>query len=107
MYGIPDCYTPCSDALPATARATFYRTSAGAEIDLVIELSARERWAVEVKRSLGNPAPSKGFYIGCEDIRATKQVVLYPGDERFRLDTKTEAMSLQAFMSDTLPEKTV
>jgi predicted AAA+ superfamily ATPase len=95
------------DALPATARATFYRTSAGAEIDLVIEFSARERWAVEVKRSLGNPAPSKGFYIGCEDIRATKQVVLYPGDERFRLDTKTEVMSLQAFMSDTLPEKTV
>jgi uncharacterized protein len=95
------------DALPATARATFYRTSAGAEIDLVIEFSAKERWAIEIKRSLGNPAPSKGFYIGCEDIRATKQVVLYPGEERFRLDTKTEVMSLQAFMSDTLPEKTV
>jgi uncharacterized protein len=95
------------DVLPATARATFYRTSAGAEIDLVIEFSARERWAVEVKRSLGNPAPSKGFYIGCEDILATKQVVLYPGEERFRLDTKTEVMSLQAFMSDILPEKTV
>ncbi|WP_207231707.1 ATP-binding protein [Edaphobacter modestus] len=80
--------------LPATARPTFYRTSVGAEIDLVIEFSAKERWAIEVKRSLGNPAPSKGFYIGCEDIRATRQIVLYPGEERFRLDSTTEVMSL-------------
>src|SRR3984893_7010549 len=88
------------DALPATARATFYRTSAGAEIDLVIEFSARERWAVEVKRSLGNPVPSKGFYIGCEDIRATKQIVLYPGAERFKLDAKTEIMPLSMFLAE-------
>jgi type IV secretory pathway ATPase VirB11/archaellum biosynthesis ATPase len=47
-------------ALPATARTSFYRTSAGAEIDLVIEFSAKERWAIEIKRSLGSPAPSKG-----------------------------------------------
>jgi uncharacterized protein len=94
------------DALPATARPTFYRTSAGAEIDLVIEFSAKERWAIEIKRSLGNPAPSRGFYIGCGDVRATRQIVLYPGDERFSLDAKTEVMSLQTFMSDVLPERT-
>jgi uncharacterized protein len=94
------------DALPATARPTFYRTSAGAEIDLVIEFSAKERWAIEIKRSLGNPAPSRGFYIGCGDVRATRQIVLYPGDERFSLDAKTEVMSLQTFMSDVLSERT-
>lgn len=94
------------DALPATARPTFYRTSAGAEIDLVIEFSAKERWAIEIKRSLGNPAPSRGFYIGCGDVQATRQIVLYPGDERFSLDAKTEVMSLQTFMSDVLPERT-
>jgi hypothetical protein len=87
------------DTLPATARPTFYRTSAGAEIDLVIEFSAKERWAIEVKRSLGNPAPSKGFYIGCEDIKATRQIVLYPGEERFKLDAKTEVMPLETLMS--------
>jgi uncharacterized protein len=87
------------DALPAITRATFYRTSAGAEIDLVIEFSARERWAVEIKRSLGNPAPSRGFYIGCEDIKATRQIVLYPGEERFKLDAKTEVMPLETLMS--------
>jgi len=91
----------------ASARPTFFCSAAGAEIDLVIEFSAKERWAIEIKRSIGNPVPSKGFYIGCEDVRATKQVVLYPGDERFKLDAKTEVMSLQTFMSGILQEKTV
>jgi predicted AAA+ superfamily ATPase len=85
-------------ALPATARASFYRTSAGAEIDLVIEFSAKERWAIEIKRSLASPAPSKGFYNGCEDIKATRQIVLYPGNERFKLDKKTEVMPLATLL---------
>ncbi len=80
--------------LPGTARASFYRTSAGAEIDLVLELGARQRWAIEIKRSVGSPAPSKGFYSGCEDVRATRRVVIYPGEERFKLDAKTEVMPL-------------
>lgn len=60
-------------ALPASAQTSFYRTSVGAEIDLVIEFGPKDRWAIEVKRSIGNPAPTKGFYIACEDIRATRQ----------------------------------
>lgn len=87
------------NALPSTASATFYRTSVGAEIDLVIDFGAKERWAVEIKRSLGSPAPSKGFYIGCADIKATRQIVLYPGRETFRIDAKTEVMPLSAFLA--------
>ena len=89
-------------SLPATARTSFYRTSAGAEIDLVIEFSAKERWAIEIKRSLGSPAPSKGFYNGCEDIKATRQIVLYPGEERFKLDKKTEVLPLPRLLQDEL-----
>ena len=94
------------DALPATARSTFYRSAAGAEIDLVVEFNAKDRWAIEIKRSISNPAPQKGFYIGCEDIRATRQIVLYPGDERFNLDAKTEVMPLRAFLSDVFRVQT-
>ena len=90
------------DALPATARPSFYRTSAGAEIDLVIEFSSKQRWAIEIKRSLGSPAPSKGFYNGCEDIKATRQIVLYPGEEKFKLDKKTEVMPLERLLRDEL-----
>ncbi len=64
----------------------------------MIEFSAKERWAIEIKRSLGSPAPSKGFYNGCEDIKATRQIVLYPGTEKFKLDAKTEVMPLQTFL---------
>jgi predicted AAA+ superfamily ATPase len=93
------------NALPSTARPTFYRTSAGAEIDLVIEWNAKQRWALEVKRSVGSPAPSKGFYIGCADIKATRQIVLYPGDEKFKLDARTEVMPLRTFMGAVMAEQ--
>jgi predicted AAA+ superfamily ATPase len=50
------------DSLPATARPTFYRTSAGAEIDLVIEFNPKERWAIEIKRSLNDPSKQGLLY---------------------------------------------
>jgi hypothetical protein len=93
------------DALPTTAGPTFYRTAAGAEIDLVIQFSAKERWAIEIKRSISNPAPSKGFYVGCEDIQATRQIVLYPGEARFNLDAKTEIMPLNRLLADELGQR--
>jgi hypothetical protein len=85
-------------ALPASARPTFYRSAAGAEIDLVIEFGSKERWAIEIKRSISNPAPSKGFYIGCEDVQATRQIVIYPGEETYSLDPKTDVMPLEGVM---------
>jgi uncharacterized protein len=89
------------NVLPPTARPTFYRTSAGAEIDLVIEFAGTERWAIEIKRSLSSPVPSKGFYLGCEDIAATRRIVLYPGKEKYHLDRKTEVMPLDALLSES------
>jgi hypothetical protein len=45
---------------PAETTASFYRTSAGAEIDLLLALPNGDIWAVEVKRSL-SPTLEKGF----------------------------------------------
>jgi uncharacterized protein len=87
-------------SVPASRQAWFYRTSAGAEIDLVLQVAPKQRWAIEIKRSISDPKPSKGFYLGCEDINATRQIVLYPGDERFNLDAKTTVMSLKEFLSE-------
>lgn len=93
-------------SVPAATQAWFYRTSVGAEIDLVLEAAPKQRWAIEIKRSISDPKPSKGFYIGCEDINATRQIVLYPGDEMFKLDAKTTVMPLQALLSELPPERT-
>src|SRR5258708_9966519 len=57
--------------LPTGVTPRFYRTSAGAEVDLVIEKNSNERFAIEIKRSHG-PSVSKGFLLGCDDIKATK-----------------------------------
>lgn len=93
-------------SVPAATQAWFYRTSVGAEIDLVLEVAPKQRWAIEIKRSISDPKPSRGFYIGCEDINATRQIVLYPGDEMFKLDAKTTVMPLQALLSELPPERT-
>ena len=61
-------------ALPMNAKPYFYRTSAGAEIDLVIE-KGNQRIAIEIKRSI-SPVISKGFLIGCQDLKTTQQFVV-------------------------------
>lgn len=88
------------DNLAPQVRSWFYRTAAGAEIDLVLEFSPRDVWAVEIKRSISNPFPSKGFHIGCEDLKATRQIVLYPGTEAYRIDPKTEVMPLEQLVGE-------
>jgi predicted AAA+ superfamily ATPase len=87
-------------SLPATVRSWFYRTSAGAEIDLVLEFGPKNLWAIEIKRSISNPVPSKGFYIGCADLQAARQIILYPGKESYRTDPRSEVMSLGQFVKE-------
>ena len=39
-------------AAPPDASPSFYRTAAGAEVDLVLDMGGRRgRWAIEIKRS--------------------------------------------------------
>ena len=86
--------------LPPSAQASFYRSSGGAEIDLVLAHSAKEIWAIEVKRSINNPAPARGFHTGCQDIGATRKIVIYPGTESFMLNHNTHAIPLGKFLDD-------
>ena len=85
--------------LPIGITAWFYRTAAGAEIDLVIEQNTQNIYAIEVKRSL-LPKVSKGFYAGCEDIGATKRFIVYPGSESFLIAKDITAISLTDMMEE-------
>lgn len=85
--------------LPEGMSYWFYRTSAGAEIDLVLERNAKTRFAIEIKRS-STPVLSKGFYLGCEDIKATKKFIVYPGAEKFPLPGGVNAMPLLEMMRE-------
>ena len=66
--------------LPHRAETYFYRTAAGAEIDLVIKMPSSKVWAVEIKYGV---APKLGKHYGqtCDDVGATHKYVVYGGDE--------------------------
>lgn len=74
-----------------TAEIGFYRTSGGAEVDLVLSWPDGCEWTVEVKRSLA-PNLGRGLRSALDDIAPERSFVVYPGDERFPLGMDTEAI---------------
>lgn len=63
-------------AAPA-AEASFYRTSHGAEADLVLSFKSGETWVVEIKRSSA-PTVSRGFHLAAADVNATRKLLVAP-----------------------------
>lgn len=83
--------------VPHGTKSSFYRTSAGAEIDLVLEMPNSEIWAIEIKSGL-TTKPRKGFYHAIEDINSTHNYVVYPGKEEYPISEKIQAITLIAIM---------
>lgn len=59
------------------AEASFYRTSHGAEADLVLRLRNGEVWVVEIKRSTA-PTVSRGFHLAASDVGAVRKLLVAP-----------------------------
>lgn len=82
---------------PDGTTAGFFRTHAGAEIDLVLDLPQGERWAIEVKRSL-TPRLERGFHEARADIEPERCFVVYAGSERYPVTEGVEAIGLAEMM---------
>lgn len=81
-------------AAPHGTDAHFFRTAAGAEIDLLLKLPGRRRpWAIEIKRGLA-PRIERGFHLACGVVRPERRLVVYGGVERLPLADGVEAVSL-------------
>lgn len=91
-------------AAPEGTSANFYRTSAGAEIDLVLTLPGGRLWAIEIKRSL-SPKLERGFHHACADIAPERRMVVYPGQETFPLKDNVTAMPLRDLGQALLMER--
>jgi predicted AAA+ superfamily ATPase len=78
---------------PTAWRPFFFRTSAGAEIDLILEKPSGEVIAIEIKRTL-QPVISRGFRQGCEDVGAQERYYVLPEGSAFPLDAHTIALAL-------------
>ena len=74
-------------------KAYYYRTSGGAEIDLILDFPSEDRWAIEIRKN-SNATPAKGFHICSEDIEATHKFMIYDSDEEKNLDYNTVAVPL-------------
>lgn len=79
--------------VPPSATGYFYRTSAGAEIDLLLSWPNSELWAIEIKRST-SPKVERGFHSACNDINPTHKWVVYPGQESYPLGNDIHTTSL-------------
>ncbi len=83
---------------PAWVQPFYYRTQAGAEVDLVLEFDPGRRWAVEIKRSVSRPTPSRGFHIACADLGAQRRIVVYGGTREFPQPNGVETLPLVGLM---------
>ena len=85
--------------LPPLARPYFYRTSAGAEIDLVVEHNDGTRWAIEIKRSL-SARVGRGFHLACADIEPARAFVVHAGDDRYPVSESVEGIGVRALAEE-------
>jgi len=84
---------------PPRASASFYRTAAGAEIDLVLDLPGDRRWAIEVKR--GSAAKlSRGFHHAMEDLAPDRAFIVHSGSDRYPKGDGIEAIGLRELVTE-------
>ena len=66
------------------AEVSFYRTSNGAEADLVLTFRNQQTWVIEIKRSSA-PTLSRGFYQAAKDLRAVRKLLVAPVAQTYPL----------------------
>ncbi len=78
---------------PPGCQGWFYRTAAGAELDLVLEWPDQRRWAIAVKRSL-RPRLGKGFHQARVDLQPARIYVVTGADVGYHEAEGVEVMGL-------------
>ena len=81
-------------AAPRRTEASFYRSSAGAEIDLLLKLPGGALWAVEIKRTTA-PKVTRGFHIAADDLEAAERILVYAGEREVPGAGGVRVMSLK------------
>jgi uncharacterized protein len=85
-------------AAPARTIPSFYRTAAGAEIDLLLEIPGRGLWAFDIKRSLA-AKPEKGFHLAVGDLKPDRRFLVNSGSERYPIAAGLDAIGLAEMAS--------
>ncbi len=79
----------------------FYRTTAGAEIDLVLVFPDQNTWAIEIKHS-PRPKLKKGFYSSINDLLPEHSFIVTPEEKTYPLNNDTTQIGLYGLMERLL-----
>lgn len=75
------------------AQASFYRTSNGAEVDLVLTFRNQQTWAIEIKRSSA-PSVSRGFHQAAVDLGAARKLLVAPVEQTYPMKEHIEVVDV-------------
>lgn len=89
------CIENLISAAPRGTEPSFYRSAAGAEIDLVLRLPDGVLWAIEIKRST-TPKVTRGFHIAANDLGVAHRILVYAGAKEVPGQGGVRAMPLQS-----------
>jgi hypothetical protein len=76
--------------------ASFYRSSSGSEIDLILE-KGKKRIAVECKVST-SPTPNRGFWNAMKDLKIKEAWIIAPVKDTYPLENGVRVAPLQTFI---------
>lgn len=82
-------------AAPRGTEASFYRSSAGAEIDLVLKLPKGQIWGIEIKRTT-SPKVTRGFHIAAEELEVSERILVYADEKHVPGQGGVRAMPLMS-----------
>lgn len=83
----------------------FYRTSGGAEIDILLQFKNGDLWALEVKKSVV-PTPRRGFYEAIKDVKPQRALVVYTGSETYNISSDVQAIPLEVLLQEIIQRTT-
>ena len=84
--------------VPSPTQAYFYRTQAGAEIDLILDFSSQKGiWAIEIKRGL-SPKVEKGLRNALGDLKPKQAFIVYSGEDDYPVSENVKVVSLLSLM---------
>ena len=95
------CIENILSCVPSRVQGYFYRTSAGAEVDLLLQWSRGDLWAIEAKRSL-TPKLERGFHSACADLEPVRKIVVYAGTDSYPLAGDVQVMPLDRLCAEVL-----
>lgn len=81
-------------SMPDGWQAFFYRTGAGAEIDLLLLDNKSRPVAVEIKYSSG-PVVTRGFWNAYDDLSCKRGYIVYPGIESYPIGKNVMTLPLK------------